>query len=102
MVFSGDGPGSAQPCHSNNLPPRALNFARFGSVDSMKLAFLNVSARSLSKSNDIGSQLAFRWPRYRGMSPQSGFIGVPGAGIRAAQPASTPRARPGYTCLPLG
>ena len=35
------------------------------------------------------------------MSPHSGFIGASGDGIRAAQPASTPGARPGYTCLPL-
>src|SRR3984893_17377963 len=101
MVFCGEGPGSAQPCHSSSLPPRALNLARSGSVDSMKLAFFSASARSVSKSKDITSQLALRCPTYRGMSPQSGFIGAPAVGIRAAQPASTPGMRPGYTISPF-
>ncbi len=65
----------------------------------MEPPFFNASARSVSKSNVIESQLGSCRPTKRGMSVNSGFSGAPGVGMR--QPDSKPGDRPGYTIAPL-
>src|SRR5205823_10170225 len=95
---SGAGPGSAHPWYIRSFPPRALNFARFGSLDSITAPFFIANARSVSRSNVIRSKFGSWRPRYFGMSANSGFIGCVVDGI--LHPNSNPGECPGYTNSP--